>query len=59
VCLQGVQQAPRASAVCTTAECGTSLQIHGANGYLLDQFLKDNTNLRDDAYGGDDAGKCR
>jgi len=35
------------------------LQIHGANGYLLDQFLKDNTNLRDDAYGGDDAGKCR
>jgi N-ethylmaleimide reductase len=28
------------------------VQIHSANGYLLDQFLRDNANLRDDAYGG-------
>ena len=28
------------------------VQIHSANGYLLDQFLRDNSNLRDDAYGG-------
>ena len=28
------------------------VQVHGANGYLIDQFLRDNTNLRDDAYGG-------
>ena len=28
------------------------VHIHGANGYLLDQFLQDSTNLRDDAYGG-------
>jgi 2,4-dienoyl-CoA reductase-like NADH-dependent reductase (Old Yellow Enzyme family) len=28
------------------------VEIHGANGYLLDQFLQDSTNLRDDAYGG-------
>ena len=28
------------------------VQIHGANGYLLDQFLRDGTNLRDDDYGG-------
>ena len=28
------------------------VQLHGANGYLIDQFLRDNTNLRDDAYGG-------
>jgi N-ethylmaleimide reductase len=28
------------------------IEIHGANGYLLDQFLEDGTNQRTDAYGG-------
>jgi 2,4-dienoyl-CoA reductase-like NADH-dependent reductase (Old Yellow Enzyme family) len=28
------------------------VEIHGANGYLLDQFLQDTTNHRSDAYGG-------
>ncbi len=28
------------------------VQLHSANGYLLDQFLRDNANFRDDAYGG-------
>jgi 2,4-dienoyl-CoA reductase-like NADH-dependent reductase (Old Yellow Enzyme family) len=28
------------------------VEIHGANGYLLDQFLQDKTNRRTDAYGG-------
>lgn len=28
------------------------VEIHGANGYLLDQFLQDSTNKRDDEYGG-------
>ncbi|MEQ1537441.1 MAG: alkene reductase [Sphingorhabdus sp.] len=28
------------------------VQVHGANGYLIDQFLRDSTNLRDDDYGG-------
>ena len=28
------------------------VEVHGANGYLLDQFLQDGTNRRDDDYGG-------
>jgi N-ethylmaleimide reductase len=28
------------------------VEIHGANGYLIDQFLRDGTNHRNDAYGG-------
>jgi 2,4-dienoyl-CoA reductase-like NADH-dependent reductase (Old Yellow Enzyme family) len=28
------------------------VEIHGANGYLLDQFLQDSTNKRSDEYGG-------
>jgi 2,4-dienoyl-CoA reductase-like NADH-dependent reductase (Old Yellow Enzyme family) len=29
-----------------------AVQVHAANGYLIDQFLRDNSNLRHDAYGG-------
>ena len=28
------------------------VEVHGANGYLLDQFMRDKTNLRRDDYGG-------
>jgi hypothetical protein len=35
------------------------LQVHGANGYLLDQFWKDSTNQRSDQYGGSDENKAR
>src|SRR6202008_538322 len=28
------------------------VEVHGANGYLLEQFAKDGTNKRSDAYGG-------
>ena len=35
------------------------VEIHNANGYLLDQFLRDGTNHRTDAYGGSLAGRAR
>lgn len=28
------------------------VEIHGANGYLIDQFIRDNSNRRSDAWGG-------
>jgi len=35
------------------------VEIHAANGYLLDQFLEDNTNKRTDKYGGSFEGRMR
>ncbi|MFP2961122.1 alkene reductase [Myxococcus sp. 1LA] len=35
------------------------VEIHGANGYLLDQFVKDGANARTDAYGGSVENRAR
>ncbi len=35
------------------------VEVHSANGYLLDQFLRDGTNKRDDKYGGSITNRCR
>jgi len=35
------------------------VEIHGANGYLLDQFLRDGSNQRTDAYGGSVENRAR
>lgn len=35
------------------------VEIHAANGYLLDQFLRDGSNQRSDAYGGDIVKRAR
>ncbi|MBA0823597.1 hypothetical protein Goarm_020317, partial [Gossypium armourianum] len=35
------------------------VEIHGANGYLLDQFMKDQVNDRTDKYGGSLENRCR
>ena len=34
------------------------VELHGANGYLLDQFLRDGANHRTDDYGGSIAESC-
>jgi N-ethylmaleimide reductase len=35
------------------------VEIHGANGYLIDQFLRDGTNIREDSYGGSVENRAR
>src|SRR5260221_2816214 len=35
------------------------VELHGANGYLLDQFLQDSTNTRTDEYGGSNPKRAR
>jgi 12-oxophytodienoic acid reductase len=40
-------------------EAFDGLEVHDAHGYLLEQFMKDSTNDRFDAYGGSLENRCR
>jgi len=42
----------RHAAACAVKAGFDGIEIHSANGYLLDQFLRDGTNQRNDVYGG-------
>ncbi|KAK4150589.1 hypothetical protein C8A00DRAFT_17913 [Chaetomidium leptoderma] len=49
----GVRVGEYASAARNAIEAGfDGVEIHGANGYLIDQFIQDTSNRRTDAYGG-------
>ena len=50
--LPGIVEAFRRGAENARKAGFDGVEIHGANGYLLDQFLQDKTNRRTDAYGG-------
>ena len=51
--LPGIVHTYRAAALNAVETAGfDGVEIHGANGYLLDQFLKSSANLRSDDYGG-------
>jgi len=50
--IPGIVEAYRQGAQNAQAAGFDGVEIHGANGYLLDQFLQDSTNHRTDAYGG-------
>ncbi len=50
--IPGVVQQYEVAAANAMAAGFDGVQIHAGNGYLLDQFLRDGTNHRTDAYGG-------
>jgi 2,4-dienoyl-CoA reductase-like NADH-dependent reductase (Old Yellow Enzyme family) len=50
--IPGVIEAYRRGAELAVTAGFDGVEIHGANGYLLDQFLQDSSNSRTDAYGG-------
>lgn len=50
--LPGIVEQFRSGAENAQAAGFDGVEIHGANGYLLDQFLQDGTNHRTDEYGG-------
>jgi 2,4-dienoyl-CoA reductase-like NADH-dependent reductase (Old Yellow Enzyme family) len=50
--IPGIIEAYRHGAANALAAGFDGVEIHGANGYLLDQFLQDSTNQRTDDYGG-------
>ncbi|HEX6704034.1 MAG TPA: alkene reductase [Albitalea sp.] len=49
----------RHAARCAIEAGFDGVEVHGANGYLLDQFLRDSANDRRDAYGGPVAHRAR
>jgi 2,4-dienoyl-CoA reductase-like NADH-dependent reductase (Old Yellow Enzyme family) len=57
--IPGVVAAFRQGAINAKAAGFDGVEIHGANGYLLDQFLQDSTNQRTDAYGGSIENRAR
>jgi N-ethylmaleimide reductase len=57
--IPGVIEAYRQGARNALAAGFDGVEIHGANGYLLEQFLQSRSNLRTDAYGGSIENRAR
>ena len=57
--LPGIIESFRRAAANALESGFDGVEIHGANGYLLDQFAKDGTNKRTDAYGGSIENRAR
>jgi N-ethylmaleimide reductase len=57
--LPGVVAQFRSAAENAKAAGFDGVELHGANGYLLDQFLRDGSNHRTDAYGGSIQNRAR
>ncbi|MDE8348072.1 MAG: alkene reductase [Acidocella sp.] len=57
--IPGIVEAYRKAAMNAQMAGFDGVEIHGANGYLLDQFLQDGSNHRTDDYGGSIANRAR
>jgi hypothetical protein len=57
--IPGIVDAYRKGAENAKAAGFDGVEVHGANGYLLDQFLQDSTNRRTDEYGGSIENRAR
>jgi len=57
--IPGIIEAYRQGAERARAAGFDGVELHAANGYLLDQFLQDGTNQRTDAYGGSMENRAR
>jgi 2,4-dienoyl-CoA reductase-like NADH-dependent reductase (Old Yellow Enzyme family) len=57
--IPGIVEAYRKAAMNAQMAGFDGVEIHGANGYLLDQFLQDSTNHRTDNYGGSIINRAR
>nr|WP_321459739.1 alkene reductase [uncultured Cohaesibacter sp.] len=57
--IPGVIESFRKAAANAIAAGFDGVEVHGANGYLLDQFARDGSNQRTDAYGGSIENRAR
>lgn len=57
--IPGIVEQYRQAAERAKAAGFDGVEVHGANGYLLDQFLQDGSNKRTDAYGGSVENRAR
>jgi N-ethylmaleimide reductase len=57
--IPGIVEQFRHGALNALAAGFDGVEIHGANGYLVDQFLRDGTNRRTDIYGGSRENRAR
>ncbi len=57
--LPGLIASYRLAAVHAKTAGFDGVELHGANGYLIDQFLQDKTNRRNDLYGGSIENRAR
>jgi N-ethylmaleimide reductase len=57
--IRGIVEEFRTAAANAKTAGFDGVEVHGANGYLLDQFLEDGTNQRTDEYGGSMENRAR